>query len=176
MRLNPFLSPRVSPVSHTSCCLCESSPLEQGLLTLVERQTEMAQVLRVPSAGREEREQKEFWKPERPNLLRARRCDNCGNELFLGSRFCHLCGSGAERNQNGTSTRSIRSLAFAHELGTPSLICAGIGLICVVAALFVGFIYTASTALDWQAIQTWRMEWLLGALVAFAAGILLKRC
>jgi len=146
------------------------------LLNVVQRRMGMAQVLRVPPAGREEREQKEFWKPERPNLLRAKRCEHCGNELFLGSRFCHLCGSGAERDDEGRSARSIRNLALAHELGASSLICAGIGLVCVLAALFVGFIYTATTAFDWQAIQTWRMEWLLGALVAFAAGLLLKRC
>jgi hypothetical protein len=31
------------------------------------------------------------------------------------------------------------------------------------------------TAVDWQAIQLWRIEWLLGAVAAFIAGALLKR-
>jgi len=35
--------------------------------------------------------------------------------------------------------------------------------------------FTAATVLDWQAVQLWRIEWLLGAAVAFVAGILLKK-
>ena len=30
-------------------------------------------------------------------------------------------------------------------------------------------------SLDWQAIQFWRVEWLLAAVAAFAAGCLLKK-
>jgi hypothetical protein len=29
--------------------------------------------------------------------------------------------------------------------------------------------------LDWQAVQLWRIEWLLGATASFLAGILLKK-
>jgi hypothetical protein len=35
--------------------------------------------------------------------------------------------------------------------------------------------FTAGTVLDWQAVQIWRVEWLLGAAAAFLAGILLKK-
>jgi hypothetical protein len=59
-------------------------------------------------------------------------------------------------------------------LSTASLIAFVIGLGCVMGALAVGFI-TAKTLVDWQAIQIYRMEWLLAATVAFVAGILLKR-
>jgi len=45
----------------------------------------------------------------------------------------------------------------------------------VIAAISVGFIYSANTLVDWQAVQTWRIEWMLAAIVAFVAGILLKR-
>jgi len=38
-----------------------------------------------------------------------------------------------------------------------------------------GIIYTAATVLDWQAVQIWRVEWLLAAIGAFLVGILLKR-
>ena len=48
------------------------------------------------------------------------------------------------------------------------------GVLCVLAAIGTGLIYTASTTLDWQAVQVWRIEWLLAAVVAFLAGILLK--
>jgi hypothetical protein len=43
------------------------------------------------------------------------------------------------------------------------------------AAVAVGIIYSVQTLADFQAIQSWRMQWLLAALVAFAAGILLKQ-
>ena len=43
------------------------------------------------------------------------------------------------------------------------------------AAVATGFVYTAATVLDWQAVQVWRIEWLLGAIAMFAAGVLLKR-
>jgi len=44
----------------------------------------------------------------------------------------------------------------------------------VLAAVGTGLVYTASTVLDWQAVQIWRIEWLLAAVVAFLGGILLK--
>jgi len=36
-------------------------------------------------------------------------------------------------------------------------------------------IYSAQTILAWQAMQYWRIEWLLGAIASFAAGCLLKK-
>jgi cytosine/uracil/thiamine/allantoin permease len=59
--------------------------------------------------------------------------------------------------------------------GTASLVFFVVGLACSLAALFVGFLYTANTTLDWQAVQIWRIQWLLGAAVAFLAAIALKR-
>jgi hypothetical protein len=44
-----------------------------------------------------------------------------------------------------------------------------------VGALAVGVFFSARTVLDWQAIQIWRIEWLVGAVAAFAAGLLLKK-
>jgi hypothetical protein len=59
-------------------------------------------------------------------------------------------------------------------LSTASFISFLIGLGCVLGALLVGFL-TAKTLVDWQAIQFYRAEWLLGATASFVAGILLKR-
>jgi len=58
-------------------------------------------------------------------------------------------------------------------LPLPSLISFLIGLGCVVAALLVGLL-TAKTLVDWQAIQFYRVEWLLAATASFVAGILLR--
>jgi hypothetical protein len=38
-----------------------------------------------------------------------------------------------------------------------------------------GFLFSATTLLDWQAVQLWRIEWLLAATAIFAAGFLLKK-
>ncbi|HVP41963.1 MAG TPA: hypothetical protein VMS96_00945 [Terriglobales bacterium] len=49
-----------------------------------------------------------------------------------------------------------------------------IGIACVLAAVLTGLVYSATTVLDWQAVQLWRVEWLLAAIAAFVAGLLLK--
>ena len=59
-------------------------------------------------------------------------------------------------------------------LSTASLIAFVLGLVCVAGALLVGLL-TAKTLIDWQAIQMYRIEWLLAATAAFVAGILLKK-
>ena len=57
----------------------------------------------------------------------------------------------------------------------PAVIAFLLGVFCVVGALAVSVFFSARTALDWQAIQLWRIEWLLAAVAAFVAGLLLKK-
>jgi hypothetical protein len=59
-------------------------------------------------------------------------------------------------------------------LPTASLIAFMIGLGCVAGAIGVSLFYKASNLAEFQAIQMWRMEWLLAATASFVAGILLK--
>jgi cytosine/uracil/thiamine/allantoin permease len=59
--------------------------------------------------------------------------------------------------------------------GTASLVLFMLGLCCAAVGIAVGFLYTVNTQLDWQAVQMWRIEWLLGAAVAFLAAIALKK-
>lgn len=59
-------------------------------------------------------------------------------------------------------------------LPTASLVAFVIGIACVGGALLMG-LFTAKTLLDWQAIQFYRVEWLLAATASFVAGILLKK-
>src|SRR5437879_3928846 len=59
-------------------------------------------------------------------------------------------------------------------LPTPSLIAFIIGLGCVVGAVAVSLFFKASNLAEFQAVQMWRIEWLLGATASFVAGILLK--
>jgi len=42
-------------------------------------------------------------------------------------------------------------------------------------ALGVGLFFSVRTTLDWEAVQVWRIQWLLGASASFLAGILLKK-
>ena len=59
-------------------------------------------------------------------------------------------------------------------LSTASLVAFIIGLACIAGALLAGLL-NAKTFVDWQAIQFYRAEWLLGATTSFVAGILLKK-
>jgi MFS family permease len=60
-------------------------------------------------------------------------------------------------------------------LSMASLIAFFAGLGCLLAAITVGAIYSVQNLADFQAIQSWRIQWLLAALAAFVAGILLKQ-
>jgi uncharacterized membrane protein (DUF485 family) len=60
-------------------------------------------------------------------------------------------------------------------LSTASLIAFLIGIGCILAAIIISTIYSVQNLSDFEAIQLWRIEWLLAALAAFVAGILLKR-
>jgi len=60
-------------------------------------------------------------------------------------------------------------------LPTAPLIAFIIGLGCVAGAIGVSLVYRASNLAEFQAIQMWRIEWLLAATAAFVAGILLKK-
>jgi hypothetical protein len=60
-------------------------------------------------------------------------------------------------------------------LPTAPLIAFMIGLGCVAGAIGVSLFYKASNLAEFQAIQVWRIEWLLAATASFVAGILLKK-
>lgn len=113
-------------------------------------------------------------------------CNQCSSEFMVGAGFCHVCG--AQRSQATPSIASpwnryvglVRQLEFhriKERIGLPTaaMIAFLAGITCVLAAVLVGFIFSANTVLDWQAVQVWRIEWLLAAAAAFLAGILLKR-
>jgi hypothetical protein len=60
-------------------------------------------------------------------------------------------------------------------LPKPALVAFLSGMLCLVGALAVSAFFTARTLLDWQAIQLWRIEWLLASVASFVAGCLLKK-
>jgi hypothetical protein len=60
-------------------------------------------------------------------------------------------------------------------LPTAAMIALFVGLGCIAGAIGVSLFYQATTLAEFQAIQMWRVEWLLAATASFVAGILLKR-
>jgi len=139
----------------------------------------------------------EFWQPPvsqavqtpEPTGRMVEVCDRCGAEFVMGSRYCHVCGW-ARSSRIATTTRGVgrhfrtarqaiytelRNIREGLGLGTASLLALTVGMLCLLGAIFTGVVFTATTVLDWQAVQLWRIEWLLGASTAFLAGILLKK-
>jgi hypothetical protein len=133
--------------------------------------------------------QNEFWTPAaaqivaspiRSNDARSQTCEECHTEFIVGSRYCHCCGASRphlpiERVVEIPGLRELTSLRILLGLTTPSLIAFLLGAFCLVGAIAVGILFTARTSLDWQAIQLWRIEWLLGSIAGFVAGTLLKK-
>jgi hypothetical protein len=131
---------------------------------------------------------KEYWRPSNPQVARVIPsirdiCWRCGMDYSPGARFCHICGGAREANTMGpvveptqlTQEESLNEIRQHHGLSIASVVLLIIGLACAVAATLTGVVYRQETLVDWQAVQTWRIEWLLGAAVALLAGILLKR-
>ena len=95
---------------------------------------------------------------------------------WIRSRAVHVAASA----RNLSFPAWLRYLHF-HEiqrgLGLPTvaLVAFIVGLGCVVGAIGVSLFYKASNLAEFQAIQLWRIEWLLAATASFVAGILLKK-
>jgi hypothetical protein len=129
----------------------------------------------------------EFWRPAQPpqtqyNELRAEAyCANCGTQLAPGARFCHVCGNEREPDTRVRFRRGIlRVLDFESirqkiGLSMASTILLLVAGLCVLATLLTGFVYRADTMAEWQAVQMWRIEWMLAALVALVAALLFKK-
>jgi hypothetical protein len=132
--------------------------------------------------------QHEFWRPpaveSAAKPVMADACRRCGTEFMVGAAFCHLCGTNRHRAvasspRNWTKyfefVRTVDFSAAKNWLGLPlpSLCAFLIGIVCVVVALAMGLMSVHDYS-DFEAIQLWRIQWLLIACAAFLAGILLR--
>ena len=129
--------------------------------------------------------QHEFWRPPaaqaqaaRPGMVEV--CDGCGTEFMVGSLFCHACGTSREVRPVATARWTLylefHNIKRALGLSTAALVAFFVGVVCVVmAGVAVGMIYSVQTFNDFHAVQLYRMQWLLGAIAAFMAGLLLKK-
>jgi hypothetical protein len=133
------------------------------------------------------KEREGYWTPpvESAHNEAVRRpvelCGKCGTEFIIGSRYCYVCGNERAGATHGSVRPAwlkfvnIRTLSDAMGLPIASTVAFGLGLICALCAIGTGLVYSATTVLDWQAIQVWRLEWLLAAAALFLAAILLKK-
>jgi hypothetical protein len=129
----------------------------------------------------------EYWRPaqqanrtEYPVASVTPYCNMCGTQYATGARFCHVCGENREPEFQATGANRIaQALDFTtirQKLGltTTSLVLVAVAIGCVLGALLTGIVYSANTIAEFQAVQSWRMEWMLAALVALVAAILFK--
>src|SRR5208283_4296912 len=113
----------------------------------------------------------EFWRPPLPTSVavtppeRNSTC-SCGTEFIVSSLYCHACGAKrAELNPVHSfeipGWVELVSLAERIGLTMPATIAFLVGVLCVAGALAVSLFFSVRTALDWQAVQLWRIEWLI---------------
>lgn len=129
----------------------------------------------------------EYWRPADPavaHVAQAPRvmCPNCGAEFVIGARFCHSCGGeraptpvAVRRSTKLADFMSFETIRRKLELSLGSLLFLILGLACMIGAVITSAIYKTESLVDWQAMQVWRIEWLLGAAAALLVGILLKK-
>ncbi len=133
--------------------------------------------------------QHEFWRAPMPTATsasvsvpeRSATCP-CGTEFIVSSLYCHACGAqrpdleaGAVRRLEIPGLSELAALGERLGLTMPAVFAFLAGILCLVGALAVSVFFSARTVLDWQAIQMWRIEWLLASIAAFVAGCLLKK-
>ena len=126
----------------------------------------------------------EFWHspaersvPFQPAGGSAPACPECAAEYVPGAAFCHSCGETRDRvtfSPGWLGRFEISSLQGMFGLTLAPLVAFFLGVICAVAALLSGVFSNPQTILDWQVVQSWRIEWLLASVASFVAGILLK--
>ena len=131
--------------------------------------------------------QQEFWRPPirqaSPALNLAEVCRRCNTEFMVGAAFCHICGMSRHRSTvSGTGWMQhlefLRVLEFARiknwfNLPLASFCAFLLGTALLIVALAIGLMSVHDFS-DFEAIQLWRMQWIMGACAAFLAGILLK--
>jgi ribosomal protein L37E len=114
----------------------------------------------------------------------AEACRRCGTEFMVGAAFCHICGMGRHHQVSAGGVSWTKDFAFLKALefasvkewfGLPlvSLCAFFIGTAFLIVALAQGF-RSVQDFTDFEAIQLWRIQWLMAACAAFLVGILLK--
>ncbi len=128
--------------------------------------------------------QHDYWRPPvvPPQAISTsvvQVCEGCATEFMVGSLYCQVCGTARDARPSitahWTTYLQFHHIKRALGLSTASLMAFFVGIACLImASIAVSLIYSVQTFNDFQAVQFYRMQWLLGAIAAFAAGLLLK--
>jgi hypothetical protein len=123
----------------------------------------------------------EYWRPADPDVARAidvtvkeAFCWNCGTPYSAAAAFCQACGSARTAGPLALPAVGRKTAALRLRLPLVSLVFLIVGLGCFAAALLTGAIYRTDTLVDWQAVQVWRIEWLLAGCGAMLAAIVVR--
>jgi len=129
----------------------------------------------------------EYWRPSNPDVARVvtsirGTCRRCATDYPVGARYCHVCGSIRDSHSDQAclpyeaceEAGSTHSTENKFGLSVPCTVFFVLGIACAVAAALVRILYQEETLVDWQAVQAWRIEWMLGTIASLLAGILLK--
>jgi len=128
----------------------------------------------------------EYWRPANPALAQVVRrealpCPSCAAECSPAARFCQTCGSelkpSAAASQESGPPQLLNSKTPGRhaEFSLPCLFFFILGIACLTAVLAISLLYRPGSVAEWQAVQAWRIQWLLGACASFLAGMLLLR-
>jgi hypothetical protein len=105
-------------------------------------------------------------------------CALCGTPYAIGARFCHFCGlsrEGVQAKRNPIKNRlDLNAIRTQYGLSTASLVLVLAAAIFMIATMMTGLVYNTATLAEWQAVQTWRIEWLLATVAALLAAMLFK--
>jgi hypothetical protein len=108
-------------------------------------------------------------------------CSICGTQYAAGARFCFLCGLGREDDlrvgKRGLHMDWLDFDRIREQTGLPtvSLVLVLAAVAFMLAAVMTGLVYNTSTIAEWQAVQTWKVEWLLATVAALLAAKLFKK-
>jgi zinc ribbon protein len=123
----------------------------------------------------------EYWRPADPEVARAidvtvkeAFCWNCGTPYSAAAAYCQACGSARSGGPQAAPAAGRKTPALRLRLPLVCLVFLIVGLGCFAAALLTSAIYRTDTLVDWQAVQVWRVEWLLAGCGAMLAAIVLR--
>jgi len=102
-------------------------------------------------------------------------CKKCGTDLNLGAEFCHVCGRWVFGSNVSRLAKGFREALAQTQIELPVFVCMLTAAVFAVLSLFVGIRIDPKTIGEWQIVQYWRIECLLGAIVMLLFGVLLKK-
>lgn len=95
-------------------------------------------------------------------------CPKCHANLPNQSEYCLHCGA------HVVPAPLPRIRAEANPWRTGALVAMVVGFGCLLAAALTSVVYGQQNVLDWQAVQLWRIQWLLAGVALFVLARVLQ--